>query len=176
MPHASNTVDSVIPPNTRDDAPFMPPPNTSQVSPYTFTPTHNRAASDSSTTTTTSSSSHPRSASPATSVVSAHTVSSTVSASQGKTDAPNPESSPAAARKHKKQRLYNVDRKRICEYHNKNPNAKQEDIARQFKVERSTISKILKHKDKWLNVPTDTPILVARDKYVFDLSRWPLFS
>ncbi|CAL1712734.1 unnamed protein product [Somion occarium] len=172
MAHASNGAESAaLHTNshaTREELTLLPAPPHPQLSPYSFSPTHARAASDSSTSTTTSassgSSSHPpRSASPATSVVSAHTVSSTVSASRGRNDVSS-ETSPATVRKHKKQRLYNVDRKRICEYYAKNPAAKQEDIARQFKVERSTISKILKHKEKWLHVPTDTPILIARDK------------
>lgn len=57
--------------------------------------------------------------------------------------------------KHRKQRLFNVDRKAICEYHRANPTARQEDIAVRYGVERSTISKILKEKERWLNVPDD---------------------
>lgn len=51
-----------------------------------------------------------------------------------------------------KQRLYDIDRKAICEYYLAHPTEKQEYIARLYGVERSTISKILKHKEKWLNV------------------------
>ncbi|KAJ4491277.1 hypothetical protein C8J55DRAFT_556852 [Lentinula edodes] len=66
---------------------------------------------------------------------------------------PNPViSRPYAKPKQRKQRLFNVDRKAICEYHLAHPNEKQELIARQYGVERSTISKILKHKEKWLNI------------------------
>ncbi|KAF8809578.1 hypothetical protein BYT27DRAFT_7210187 [Phlegmacium glaucopus] len=50
--------------------------------------------------------------------------------------------------KHKKHRLRDVDRKNICLYHLSNPNARQEDIGAFFGVERSTISKILKEKDR----------------------------
>ncbi|KAJ3772388.1 hypothetical protein FB446DRAFT_788751 [Lentinula raphanica] len=59
---------------------------------------------------------------------------------------------PYAKPKQRKQRLFNVDRKAICEYHMSHPNEKQELIARRYGVERSTISKILKHKEKWLNM------------------------
>lgn len=58
--------------------------------------------------------------------------------------------------KHKKQRLCNKERKDICEYAEKNPNARQEDMAVLWKVERSTVSKILKHKEKWLRLPQDS--------------------
>ncbi|KIK56014.1 hypothetical protein GYMLUDRAFT_127822, partial [Collybiopsis luxurians FD-317 M1] len=51
-----------------------------------------------------------------------------------------------------KQCLYDIDRKAICEYYLAHPKEKQEVIARRFSVERSTISKILKHKKKWLNI------------------------
>ncbi|KAJ4482231.1 hypothetical protein J3R30DRAFT_2144909 [Lentinula aciculospora] len=61
-------------------------------------------------------------------------------------------SRPYVKPKQRKQRLFNVDRKAICEYHLAHPNEKQELIARQYGVERSTISKILKHKEKWLNI------------------------
>lgn len=45
-----------------------------------------------------------------------------------------------------------MDRKEICNYHLLNPNARQEDIGGYFGVERSTISKILKDKERWLNI------------------------
>jgi len=54
--------------------------------------------------------------------------------------------------KHHKHRLRDVDRKNICIYHHTHPNARQEDIGSVFGVERSTISKILKDKDRWLNI------------------------
>lgn len=56
---------------------------------------------------------------------------------------------------HKKHRLRDLDRKMICQYHLDNPNARQEDIGSHFGVERSTISKILKEKDKWLNISAE---------------------
>ncbi|KAF5389294.1 hypothetical protein D9757_003469 [Collybiopsis confluens] len=54
--------------------------------------------------------------------------------------------------KARKQRLFNIDRKAICEFHMAHPNEKQEVIARRYGVERSTISKILKDKEKWLSI------------------------
>jgi hypothetical protein len=54
--------------------------------------------------------------------------------------------------KHTKHRLRDADRKNICLYHLSHPHARQEDIGSVFGVERSTISKILKEKDKWLNL------------------------
>ena len=68
------------------------------------------------------------------------------------------------ANKPRKQRLYNVDRKAICVYHKENPTMRQEDIALKYGVERSTISKILKQKQKWLNVPDGEEVLVAKQR------------
>ena len=64
--------------------------------------------------------------------------------------------------KYTKQRLYNIDRKKICVYAEENPNLRQEDIARKFNIERSTVSKILKEKDRWLNVRDDEKLEVAK--------------
>lgn len=66
--------------------------------------------------------------------------------------------------KQKKQRLDNNARKNICIYHEDHPNARQEDIAIVFKVERSTISKILKHKNKWLSTPENQGDRVAKHR------------
>ncbi|KIM43382.1 hypothetical protein M413DRAFT_10054 [Hebeloma cylindrosporum] len=63
-----------------------------------------------------------------------------------------PESSKSRPLKHTKHRLRDADRKEICLYHLSHPHARQEDIGGVFGVERSTISKILKEKDKWLNL------------------------
>lgn len=51
-----------------------------------------------------------------------------------------------------KQCLYDVDREAICRYHFAHPTETQELIARKFGVERSTISKTLKEKEKWANI------------------------
>ncbi|KAG8762358.1 hypothetical protein FRC11_009661 [Ceratobasidium sp. 423] len=58
-------------------------------------------------------------------------------------------------RRANKQRLDDARRKEICSYARDRPKARQEDIAIKYGVERSTISKILKHKDKWLSLDTN---------------------
>jgi hypothetical protein len=123
---------------------------------------HSRSASSYST-------SNPRSASPALSVASALTsISSATSAPNSQTFPAFPLPSPPGAviprAKQRKQRLFNVDRKAICIYHQDNPNARQEDIAARYGVERSTISKILKNKTKWMNVPEDEDMRVAKHR------------
>jgi hypothetical protein len=79
---------------------------------------------------------------------SSHTIDHSASAEPTKITA----SRPIIREKHKKHRLRDIDRKKICNYHLSNPNARQEDIGAHFGVERSTISKILKEKDRWLNI------------------------
>ena len=109
---------------------------------YGFHPyaTHSRSAS---------SSTHPRSASPAISVISAATSMSSSSSTRRHVPFSVPLSPPSSK---PKKRLYNKERKAICLYYMQNPNARQEDIAATYGVERSTVSKILKHKAKWLAI------------------------
>jgi len=54
----------------------------------------------------------------------------------------------------KRQRLYDIDRRVICEYERSHPDKTHEDIAIFFSIDRSTVTKILKDRDKWLNVDT----------------------
>lgn len=54
-------------------------------------------------------------------------------------------------RKHTKKKLNGAEKKHICQYHLGHQNAPQEDIAKMFDIERSTVSKILKLKSHWLN-------------------------
>ncbi|CAA7261361.1 unnamed protein product [Cyclocybe aegerita] len=89
----------------------------------------------------------PRAPSPTLSSVSAQT--STGSGSRGESSR---EPALRPKEKHHKHRLRDIDRKNICLHHLQNPNARQEDIGAVFGVERSTISKILKEKEKWLNI------------------------
>jgi CENP-B N-terminal DNA-binding domain len=128
--------------------------------PYPQSNTHTfHARSDS----TSNSTSNPRSVSPALSVASADT--SISEASKSPRALPPLPMSPALERhKSRKQRLFNVDRKAICQYHLENPNARQEDIATRYGVERSTISKILKNKTKWMNVPDSETLRVAKHR------------
>jgi hypothetical protein len=148
--------------------PSTPAPANPSYPPYDVYPTQSPQSRS-----TSASNSNPRSASPALSVTSAPTSVSSASPANSQTFAPFPlpsvgDISPIAPRqKQRKQRLFNVDRKAICEYHKANPNARQEDIAVRYRVERSTISKILKHKTKWLNVPEHESMRVAKHRYVY---------
>lgn len=51
-----------------------------------------------------------------------------------------------------KTRLRNIDRKAICEAAQNNPKMRQEELAARFGIERSTVSKTLKNKEKWLAI------------------------
>ncbi|RDB17905.1 hypothetical protein Hypma_000880 [Hypsizygus marmoreus] len=119
-----------------------------------------------------STSNHQRVPSPALSTVSALTSVSSSASGPG-THAFSPYPRPTshvlptidgAKPKQKKQRLDNTARKNICLYQSQNPSARQEDIASVFKVERSTISKILKHKNKWLNMPDNLGARIAKHR------------
>ncbi|TDL23134.1 hypothetical protein BD410DRAFT_169686 [Rickenella mellea] len=136
-----------------------PPASTSStISPYGFHPysTHSRS---------TSSSTDPRSNSPAMSVLSVVTSLSSCSSVPFPPTPVNDHMLPLEVRrKQKKQRLYNVDRKAICIYAQQNPHARQEDIALQWGVERSTISKILKFKGKWINCPPEEELKAAKHR------------
>ncbi len=106
--------------------------------------------------------SDPRSASPALS-----TSSSSASASSNHPQFAQFQHTPGPSgktQKQRKQRLFNVDRKAICQYHRQHPDARQEDIASRYGVERSTISKILKHKVKWLSVRADEDLRISKQR------------
>ncbi|KUI65057.1 Major centromere autoantigen B [Cytospora mali] len=62
--------------------------------------------------------------------------------------------------------LTDDDRRRMCQYHIDHPSMKQTEIGALFGVERSTVSKVLSRKDKWLN-PEDrsnSPIKKTKGK------------
>ena len=114
----------------------------------------------------TSGSTHPRSTSPATSIMSVGTSMSSVSSGHRPPVSATSTSSLHASSKPKK-RLYNRERKAICKFYQDNPHVRQEDIAAQWGVERSTVSKILKNKEKWLHLPEEEEDQVAKHRYVF---------
>lgn len=134
-----------------------------------FMPTHSRSTSGSGS----SGSSHLRSASPAASISSAITSVSSASVRRSRVQPPLPSpqladhsneqenenlaSSKGPRQKHRKTRLEHADRRRICEYSRQFPSLKQEEIAREFKVERSTVSKILKDRERWLKPDNEKP-------------------
>lgn len=49
----------------------------------------------------------------------------------------------------RRARISSLDKRNICIYQRDNPNASQCDVARKFGVDRSTVSKILRHRDVW---------------------------
>ncbi|KAL0931731.1 centromere binding protein b [Colletotrichum truncatum] len=51
--------------------------------------------------------------------------------------------------------LTDDDRKKMCQYAAEHPNVKQTDIGAMFGVERSTVSKVLRNKEKYLNPEAD---------------------
>ncbi|GAA5863500.1 hypothetical protein JCM8547_007266 [Rhodosporidiobolus lusitaniae] len=63
-------------------------------------------------------------------------------------------SSPIKGTRHTRK-LSNADRKAICIFHITHPGLKQDDIGAHFGYERSTISKTLKFKDKYLAMDSD---------------------
>lgn len=156
-PHLSghNTPGSLITPVSHSPPyPSTPLSSCSQYSRYGF-PHHSRSVSGAT--------SGPRSASPALSVRSAMT--SVSSASGLYPDRMSPAYS-VVHDKQKKTRLTNQQRREICEFHQQNPTSRQEDIAMMWRVERSTISKILKAKAKWLASPSEEDHKTARHRYV----------
>ncbi|MCJ1256396.1 hypothetical protein MMC24_004217 [Lignoscripta atroalba] len=74
----------------------------------------------------------------------------------------NPPSAPSSRRT-----LTDTDRRRMCQYHEDNPTVKQTEIGAMFGVERSTVSKVLRQKDKYL-FPDDgsrSPIKRSKGKF-----------
>ncbi|KAI6787759.1 hypothetical protein KC361_g9397 [Hortaea werneckii] len=63
--------------------------------------------------------------------------------------------------------LTNNDRKRMCQYAEDHPNAKQTEIGDAFGVERSTVSKVLRQKDKYLiqEDGSKSPVKRAKGRY-----------
>lgn len=159
-----------IPRDPRSDVPSFPQSEPSGFPRYPII-SHSRSTSDSCSTSLSTSGSNPRSASPATSISS---VASGPWSTQGirppsglSNDAMSPiqpiEGAAAALPvphppKHQKKRLTAADKRKICDYQKANPTSKQEEIANVFGVERSTVSKILKGKGKWLHAEPEDPV------------------
>ncbi|RMY61482.1 hypothetical protein D0865_00974 [Hortaea werneckii] len=62
--------------------------------------------------------------------------------------------------------LTNNDRKRMCQYAEDHPNAKQTEIGAIFGVERSTVSKVLRQREKYLTQDdgSKSPVKRAKDR------------
>ena len=69
---------------------------------------------------------------------------------------------PPPKEKHRKQRLYTIDRRNICIYARDNPTKTQSEVAKEFYVDRSTVSKILKEKERWLHADSAPKIRVSK--------------
>ncbi|GAA5943842.1 hypothetical protein JCM1841_004364 [Sporobolomyces salmonicolor] len=84
-------------------------------------------------------------------------------------------SSPIKGSRHARK-LSNADRKAICQFHLTHPNMKQDDIGAHFGFERSTISKTLKYKEKYLAMASDDedgPSGILRGKSTMSMSLTP---
>ncbi|KAI4177064.1 MAG: hypothetical protein LQ343_000545 [Gyalolechia ehrenbergii] len=86
-----------------------------------------------------------------------------IDTTQSAPPAPKPIPTPPSGRR----TLTDQDRRRMCQYHEENPTVKQTEIGSLFGVERSTVSKVLRHKDKYFH-PDDgsrSPIKRAKGKF-----------
>ncbi|RYP50452.1 hypothetical protein DL768_004044 [Monosporascus sp. mg162] len=65
------------------------------------------------------------------------------------------------------------DRREMCKFHQENPHVKQTDIGLRFGVERSTVSKTLRYKERWLNYEErgGSPIQRTKGKSPPDIER-----
>ncbi|KAI8941113.1 hypothetical protein NX059_002351 [Plenodomus lindquistii] len=73
--------------------------------------------------------------------------------------------------------LTDSDRRRMCQYHEENPTVKQTEIGAMFGVERSTVSKVLRQKEKYLYQDDGSRSPIKRTKGKFPdiertLSNW----
>ncbi|GAB7345050.1 hypothetical protein MBLNU457_3463t1 [Dothideomycetes sp. NU457] len=71
---------------------------------------------------------------------------------------------PSRPKSNPRRTLTDKDRKRMCEYARANPGMKQKDIGRHFGVDRSTVSKILRVKDRFVPPRPPTPPPPAKEK------------
>ncbi|CAG5190106.1 uncharacterized protein ALTATR162_LOCUS12132 [Alternaria atra] len=73
--------------------------------------------------------------------------------------------------------LTNSERRRMCQYHEENPTVNQTEIGAMFGVERSTVSKVLRQKEKYLYQDDGSRSPIKRSKGKFPdikrtLSNW----
>ncbi|MCJ1307145.1 hypothetical protein MMC25_000791 [Agyrium rufum] len=63
--------------------------------------------------------------------------------------------------------LTDQDRRRMCQYHQENPSVKQTEIGAMFGVERSTVSKVLRQKEKYLfpEEASKSPVRKSKGKF-----------
>ncbi|KAA8912755.1 hypothetical protein FN846DRAFT_773122 [Sphaerosporella brunnea] len=76
-------------------------------------------------------------------------------------------SNPTPSTSTPRRTLTDADRRRMCIFHEENPNVKQTEIGAMFGVERSTVSKVLRQKEKYL-FPDDgsrSPVKRSKGKF-----------
>ncbi|EED20100.1 conserved hypothetical protein [Talaromyces stipitatus ATCC 10500] len=71
---------------------------------------------------------------------------------------------PAPSAPTPRRTLTDEDRRRMCLYHEENKSAKQTDIGALFGVERSTVSKVLRQKEKYLSMDDGSRSPIKRSK------------
>ena len=134
-------------PNASPTHPSTPSSVSSRFSNYGFHPYASSIPRGDSRSTSSTTNAH--STSPAVSIVS---VSTSVSSGPCSLLPPSSSSTSSVQPTSKaKRRLTNKQRRDICLYFEGRPTSRQEDIARLWDVERKTVSKILKHKIKWMS-------------------------
>ncbi|KAI9844193.1 MAG: hypothetical protein M1838_002296 [Thelocarpon superellum] len=77
------------------------------------------------------------------------------------------QSIPSAPSPSPRRTLTDADRRKMCIYHEENPTVKQTEIGAMFGVERSTVSKVLRQKEKYLS-PNDgnrSPIKRSKGRF-----------
>ncbi|KAI1212973.1 uncharacterized protein F4807DRAFT_457058 [Annulohypoxylon truncatum] len=69
--------------------------------------------------------------------------------------------------------LTDEDRRNMCLFHEDNPHAKQTEIGQKFGVERSTVSKVLRRKELYLNMDSQggSPVKKSKGKSPPDIER-----
>ncbi|CAF9908861.1 MAG: hypothetical protein HETSPECPRED_008753 [Heterodermia speciosa] len=85
---------------------------------------------------------------------------------------PAPDPKPHPPQPTARKTLTDNDRRRMCQYHEDNPSVKQTEIGAMFGVERSTVSKVLRQKEKYLSTEDGSRSPVKRSKGKFpDIER-----
>ncbi|EQL01360.1 CenpB-DNA-bind-domain-containing protein [Ophiocordyceps sinensis CO18] len=71
---------------------------------------------------------------------------------------------PGQADKIPRKTLSAEQKRAMCQYHDENPGTRQADIGAKFGVERSTVSKVLRHRDQYLKREQDADFAFKRAK------------
>ncbi|KJZ74101.1 hypothetical protein HIM_06550 [Hirsutella minnesotensis 3608] len=71
---------------------------------------------------------------------------------------------PGQLEKIPRKTLSTEQKRAMCQYHDENPGTRQADIGAKFGVERSTVSKVLRHRDQYLKREQDADFAFKRAK------------